>query len=273
MEISVLMSIYKNDVVEQVKIAIDSILNQTVPPSQIVVVVDGPIPELLSHTICNYARDKRFEIVRLEENSGLGNALCIGLQHCRYDFVARMDSDDYSLPTRFERQIAYLKEHPNVDVVGGHIAEYDSTMSNCIAKRAVPCDMEEIRRVIRKRNPINHVSVLYKKEAVLAAGNYKTCLLFEDYYLWCRMFLNGSQFHNLDDILVNVRTGQDMYKRRGGREYNRAIINFQRKLLDLGMINFFEFCGNVVIRLCVANMPNRVRGSFYRKLLRRQPRT
>ena len=268
MEISVLMSIYKNDVAEQVKMAIESILNQSLPPTQIVVVVVGPIPERLNRIISYYESDKRFEIVRLEENGGLGNALHIGIQHCRCDFVARMDSDDYSLPTRFAKQIAYMEEHPNVDVVGGQIAEYDSDMRKCIAKRVVPCDMREIERLIRKRNPINHVSVLYKKEAVLAAGNYQTCLFFEDYYLWCRMLLKGSQFHNLNDILVKVRTGENMYKRRGGKDYNRAIFKFQRKMLDLGVINPIEFCENILVRLCVANMPNSMREQIYRKVLR-----
>lgn len=128
--------------------------------------------------------------------------------------------------------------------------------------------MNDIKKRICSRNPMNHVTVMYRKSAVLEAGNYITCLYFEDYYLWCRMLKNGCVFHNLNDVLVNVRTGEDMYKRRGGSTYNNAIIEFQRRIHKLGITRKSDMIKNIVIRLSVANMPNMLRGYLYQHQLR-----
>ena len=266
---SVLMSVYKNDKAADAADAIDSILNQTVRPDQIVLVLDGPVSDELKGTIERFAAENSLiDVIPLEKNVGLGNALNAGLAYCRNEYVARMDSDDFSLPDRFEKQLAFLEEHPETDVLGGQIAEYDSAMENELAVRSVPVSAEEIAERMKTRNGMNHVTVMYKKSAVLAAGNYQHCPYFEDYYLWCRMINAGYRFHNLDSVLVNVRTGEGMYQRRGGRAYNEAIRDFQKKLLDLGMINGVQYCMNLGIRLCVANMPNALRGYLYQTKLR-----
>lgn len=266
---SVLMSIYKNDKSDEVVNALDSIFNQSCKPSQIVLVLDGPISEDLRDAIYLFAKKNPIiDIVPLNENVGLGKALSIGLGYCKYDYIARMDSDDYSLPDRFEKQVRYLQDHPDIDVLGGQIAEYDSTMVNKLAVRKVPTTMTVIVQMMKRRNAMNHVTVMYRKSAVLNSGNYQHCPYFEDYYLWCRMINNGCKFHNLDDVIVNVRTGEGMYQRRGGKVYNEAIIGFQKKILKLGLINRVQYFTNLIIRLSVANMPNFFRGTLYRMLLR-----
>lgn len=269
MRFSVLMSIYKNDKVDDVTYAIDSVLEQTKKPNQIVLVLDGPVSEELYKTVNRYAnRYNTIDIIQLEKNVGLGKALSVGLTHCKYAYIARMDSDDYSLPDRFEKQVSFLKANPDIDVLGGQIEEYDSTMKHRLAIRSVPISMDEIAKNMSIRNSMNHVTVMYKKSAVLAAGNYQHCPYFEDYFLWCHMIKAGYQFHNLDSILVNVRTGEGMYQRRGGKVYNEAIIGFQRKILELGIINRVQYIRNLVIRLGVANMPNFLRGYLYKTKLR-----
>ncbi len=269
MQFSVLMSAYKNDNAEDTANALDSILNQTLKPDQIVLVLDGPVTNELYETIEKYsAENSIINVVALEKNVGLGMALSIGLNHCNYEFVTRMDSDDFSLPERFEKQVSFLEAHPEIDVLGGQIAEYDSTMKNELAVRAVPKSMEEISKRMKIRNGMNHVTVMYKKSSVLNAGNYQHCPYFEDYYLWCRMLKAGYKFHNLDSVLVNVRTGEGMYQRRGGKAYNDAIKDFQKKILDLGVINRIQYYKNLLIRLCVANMPNALRGYLYKTKLR-----
>ena len=266
---SVLMSIYINDDVDAVKVAIKSLLDQTLSPDEIVLVIDGPINDLLMKTVRQFQNNnKEIKVIALEKNVGLGNALNIGLEHCSNEYVARMDSDDYSLEYRFEKQIDYIKRHPEIDVLGGQIAEYDRTLQHSIGIREVPITMPEIKHRMPTRNGMNHVTVMYKKEAVLAVGNYQHCPFFEDYYLWCRMIKAGFKFHNLNSVLVNVRTGEEMYQRRGGKKYNSAIVTFQRKILKIGFINRKQFIGNVVLRLIVANMPNRMRAFFYKKKLR-----
>ena len=269
MHFSVLLSVYKSDKADEVAYALDSVLNQTMKPDQIVLVLDGPVSEELNELIKSYtSKEKLINVVPLDKNVGLGKALSIGLTHCKYEYVARMDSDDFSLPVRFEKQVAFLEAHPEIDVLGGQIAEYDSTMEHELAVRTVPITMEEISDRMRIRNGMNHVTVMYKKSAVLTAGNYQHCPYFEDYYLWCRMIKAGYVFHNLDSVLVNVRTGESMYQRRGGKAYNEAIKSFQKKILDLGIINRVQYCKNLLIRLCVANMPNALRGYLYKTKLR-----
>lgn len=267
--ISVLMSVYKNDDPKEVESAIQSILNQSQPPKQVVIVLDGPIPDALLSVVKEFEEDKRFDVVPLEKNVGLGKALSVGIQHCKCEYVARMDSDDYSVADRFEKQMRYLEEHQNVDVLGGQIEEYDHKMQKAIAIRSVPLTMDEIKKRCKKRNPVNHVTVVYKKDSVLRAGNYQTCMYFEDYYLWCRMLQKGFVFNNLPDVLVHVRTGTTMYQRRGGKKYNDAIIDFQNKIYKLGLINRMEWLENLVIRIGVANMPNSLRGYIYQHQLRK----
>lgn len=269
MQFSVLMSVYKSDKADEVANALDSVLNQTVKPDQLVLVLDGPVSDKLHALVYSYAnREKSIDIVPLKENVGLGKALAIGLGNCKFEYVGRMDSDDYSLPDRFEKQITFLELHPEIDVLGGKIAEYDSTMENELAIRTVPLSSDEIEEKMSIRNGMNHVTVMYKKSAVLAAGNYQHCPYFEDYYLWCRMNKAGYKFHNLDSVLVNVRTGEGMYQRRGGKAYNDAVTGFQKKILKLGTINRFQYLRNLAIRLCVANMPNSLRGYLYKTKLR-----
>lgn len=269
MQFSVLMSVYKSDKADEVANALDSILNQTVKPDQIVLVLDGPVSDELHELVYNYAdREKTIDIIPLNENVGLGKALSVGLVHCKYEYVARMDSDDYSLPNRFEKQVAFLETYPEIDVLGGQISEYDSTMKNELAVRTVPLSSDDIENKMSIRNGMNHVTVMYKKSAVLTAGNYQHCPYFEDYYLWCRMIKAGYKLHNLDSVLVNVRTGEGMYQRRGGKAYNDAVIGFQNKILELGTINRFQYIRNLVIRLAVANMPNSLRGYIYKTKLR-----
>lgn len=269
MQFSVLMSVYRGDRAEDVSYALDSVLNQTVRPDQIVLVLDGPVSNELNATIAEYiSQNDIIEKISLETNVGLGKALCIGLEHCKYEYIARMDSDDFSLPDRFEKQVEFLEKHPGTDVLGGQIAEYDSEMEKEIAIRTVPLSMNDIACKMKKRNGMNHVTVMYKKSAVLKSGSYMHCPFFEDYYLWCRMINKGCQFCNLEEILVNVRAGEEMYRRRGGKEYNAAIIGFEKKILSLGFINRAQYLLNVIIRIGVANMPNTLRGHLYQTKLR-----
>lgn len=269
MQFTTLMSVYKSDKVDEVAYAIDSILNQSRRPDQIVLVIDGPISDELYKLIYRYAeQDNVIDVVPIKNNVGLGKALSIGLTRCKFEYVARMDSDDFSLPDRFEKQVSFLEKHPEIDVLGGQIAEYDSAMQKELAIRAVPISMDEISKRMRVRNGMNHVTIMYKKSAVLAAGNYQHCPYFEDYYLWCRMIKAGYQFHNLESVVVNVRTGDGMYQRRGGKAYNTAIIDFEKRILKLGFINRAQYIWNIAVRLCVANMPNGLRGYLYKTRLR-----
>ena len=266
---SVLMSVYYKEKAEYLESAMNSVWNQTIPTNDFVLVCDGFLtPELDAVIETMSIAHSELNVIRIRENGGLGNALNIGIKHCKNELVARMDSDDYSLADRFEKQLTYMKNNPTVNVLGGQIVEFDLTLKNKLAARIVPTTMNDIVKVMPYRNAMNHVTVMYKKTAVVNAGNYMDCPFFEDYYLWCRMLKMGYKFSNIDSVLVNVRTGNDMYKRRGGKEYNKAIVEFQKKILELGFTNMVQCYINVAIRLIVANMPNFFRGLLYRTKLR-----
>ncbi len=267
------MSVYKNDNPTHFIRAIKSITTeQTVMPDEIVLVVDGPIGEELKSVIekirveCNV-----INVIYLSENVGLGNALKIALDNCTNELVARMDSDDVSLPNRFELQLKYFAENPEVDIVGGDISEFIGDETNIVAYRRVPTSNEDIYVYMKKRCPFNHMSVMYKKSVVEHAGGYLDLFWNEDYYLWIRLAENSAVMANTGEVLVNVRTGEDMYMRRGGKRYFESERFLQRYMLQKKMISRLTYTSNVFKRWLVQRvMPNSVRGWVFRNLARKR---
>lgn len=266
-EFSVLMSVYQKDNPIWLGEALESVFTQTVKPNEVVVVCDGPLTKELEDVLAQYSG--RITLHRLAKNSGLGEALRQGVEKCSYPIIARMDADDISLPDRFEKQLLYLGKHLETTVLGGWIQEIDSKDSSPVAIRKVPLTDKEIKKFIKTRSPFNHVSVMFRRDAVIEAGNYQSFHFIEDYYLWVRMDAKGYQFANLKDILLNVRVDKAMYGRRGGLKYFKSNFAMSKKLLELGLISWPVFCFNTVVRFCVqVLMPNCVRGYFYKKVLR-----
>ncbi len=266
-DFSVLMSVYQKDNAIWLKEALDSIFTQTKKPDEIVVVCDGPLTKELEDILAQYSG--RITLHRLAKNSGLGEALRQGVEKCSYPIIARMDADDVSLPDRFEKQLSYFEKHPNTAILSSWIREIDSQTHTPVAIRKVPITDKEIKRFIRTRSPFNHMTVMYKKSAVLEAGNYQPFHLMEDYYLWARMAAKGYEMANLSDILLNARVDAAMYGRRGGYKYFKSNYAMSKKLRELGLISLPTFLFNTAVRFCVqVLMPNCVRGYFYRKVLR-----
>ena len=271
MNFSVLMSVYYKEKPEYFDSSLKSVFTQTLMPTEVVIIKDGPLTDELENIIAKY-QEKYESIIKtyaLEKNSGLGVALNYGIGKCKYDIIARMDTDDFSIENRFEKQINVFLNDSTIDLVGSNIVEYDETMQNVISSRNVPEKDNEIKRFIKKRNPINHVSAMYKKNSVIDAGNYLDCPYFEDYYLWCRMAKNGCKFYNIQESLVNVRGGLSMIERRGGSSYNIDILNFQRKILELGIIGKIDFLSNLFVRVTISSMPSSIRMKFYKLKLRK----
>ena len=269
---SVCMSVYKNDRPEYVDIAIQSIfIKQTVKPNEIVLVVDGPISMELESLIDNYATkySEIFTIIKLEKNQGLGNALRVAVVKAKYDWVARMDSDDIAASDRFEKQKSFLQENLDVDIVGGQITEFIDVESNIVGLRNVPLLSADINVYIKARCPFNHMTVMFRKDKILAVGNYIDWHYNEDYFLWIRMFLAGYQFANLPEILVNVRVGKEMYQRRGGWKYFLSEAKLQKYMFDKDIIGITRFAYNVLGRFVIqVLMPNKLRGFVFQKLFR-----
>lgn len=270
MTFSVLMSVYIKENPMYLNESIKSVVNQTYLPSEIVIVKDGPLTNELNMVIDKYKEDYNdlFKIIELEENVGLGKALNIGIKNCTYDIIARMDSDDICVKDRFEKQIKVFKENENIDLVGSYISEFSGNKDNIENIRAVPTSHDDIVKYSKRRNPFNHMTVMYKKSAVLDSGNYQESFLNEDYNLWVRMLVKGYKVSNIPESLVLVRCDENTYRRRGGIKYIKSEVSLQKKFLELNHINFYEFFSNILIRCGVRIMPNFIRKEIYNSLLR-----
>lgn len=269
---SVLMSVYKNDDPGFLSIALKSIYDdQIVKPDEIVVVFDGPLTNEL-YTVLNEFKVGKEDVVKYfpqEENHGLGEALRIGSEKCTCDYILRMDSDDISDPHRFERQIAYVEMHPEIDVLGTDIAEFNESIDEDMRVRSCPENHDDIVQMGKKRNPMNHVSVCMKKEALEKCGGYKTLLLLEDYYLWLNMIAAGCKLANIHESLVYVRVGNGFDSKRGSKERITGWKTLQDFMIEHGMINKKEAMMNMFYIRAFVNTPPQIKKIAYSKLLRK----
>lgn len=269
---SVLMSLYKNEDSENFKIAINSMINQTLPPDEIVLVEDGPLTEKLYSVISEIKRKYPGLITSVvnKTNMGLGVALQRGLELTHNDIIARMDTDDIADPNRCEKQFMFLNENLDISIVGCQIEEFIGDVSNVVGKREVPLTDKELKKYIQKRCPFNHMTVMFRKSDVMEVGNYQDWFLNEDYYLWIRLSIAKKKFANLPDTLVKVRVGTDMYQRRGGKRYFLSEEAIQRLMLNNNMIGFPRYLLNVSERVVLQIlMPNWFRGIIFRKFARK----
>ncbi|MDQ2085664.1 glycosyltransferase [Herbivorax sp. ANBcel31] len=268
---SVLMSLYIKENPSYLRQSIDSMINQTIMPDEIVLVKDGPLTPELEEVIEEYLlkHPNLLNIVPSEVNIGLGLALNLGLSYCRNELIARMDTDDISLPDRCEKQLQYFAKDEQLSILSGSISEFIDDQRNVVGRRILPIDNIDILKYIKRRCPINHMAVMFKKSEVIKAGGYQDWFWNEDYYLWIRMYENGCKFGNLEDVLVNVRVGLDMYKRRGGIKYFKSEAKLQKYMLDKKIINMGLYVYNVGVRFILqVLMPSSVRGVVFRLFAR-----
>ena len=266
---SVLMSLYIKENPKYLMESLESICTNTVLPNEIVLVLDGPITDELQTVINEYVLrfPSLFNIVPLEKNQGLGLALREGMLHCKNELVARMDTDDICRSDRFEKQLSVFEENPNIDVCGSHILEFEDSVDNIVAKRVVPLTNDKIKKYQKRRDGFNHVSVMFKKSSVLKAGNYQSCLLMEDTLLWANMFNSGATGINIDDYLVYVRIGKDMFERRGGFSYYKKYKAGRKMVYQTHFISWWDYKWTIFIQFLVAMMPNKIRGWVFKKML------
>ena len=273
MKISVLMSVYKDDNANYLQKALASVFEeQTRKPDEIVVVFDGPLTPELYEVLDAFRVGKEGVVLYFpqESNQGLGEALKIGANHCTGDYIFRMDADDISHPMRFEKQIAYIKEHPQVDVVGTDIGEfYENYDEPNLRVRACPASYEEIVSMAKKRNPMNHVSVCIKRESLLKCGGYESLLLLEDYYLWLKMIAAGCVLRNINEVLVYVRIGNGFHSKRGSKVRVAGWKKIQEFMVEHGLINRFEAFVNMLCILAFTCCPAWLRKVVYDKILRK----
>ena len=266
---SVLISVYFKEKPGFLEKALESILNQTLKPDEVVLVKDGILTKELEEVIS--AEKNKFNknnidfvCVQLEKNMGLGIALQKGLEKCKYDYVARMDSDDMATDTRFEYQLKYMNEHKDISVLGGYIDEF-SVEGEVIRTKTMPLTYKDLYKYGKYRNPLNHMTVLFRKKEVLDVGGYKPLKGLEDYYLWCRMLSNGYKIANIDKVLVHARLG-NFENRRGGFEYFKTYIKLRILQKKLKYTNITESIVAIILTALITLSPKNLRGGLYKVL-------
>lgn len=264
---SVLLSIYHKEKAEFLNEALNSIVCQTLKPDEIIIVEDGPLTDELNKVLDKFeSENKCIRRVPLKVNMGLGKALNEGFKYCSNDLVARMDTDDIAFPDRFEKQVKFMNEHPEIDACSSWIDEFVGKKENIISVKKLPETHEEIIKFAKHRCPLNHPAVIYRKKAVIDAGGYEG--FPEDYMLWVRMLMNGSKFHNLQESLLYFRFSPEVIKRRGGWKYAKNDFKTQLTFYRTGFIGLGTFIYNVSVRIMVRLIPNSFRIRIY-KLLRK----
>jgi glycosyltransferase involved in cell wall biosynthesis len=263
---SVLLSVYKDELSENLNDCLFSIYDsQVLKPDEIVLIKDGPLTKELENVISTWTNrlPDILNAYSLSENCGLAIALNFGLQKCSYELVARMDSDDISLPNRFLKQVSFMVQNTHISVLSSYIDEYDAQMTKYQGVRRLPLLHSDIAHFAKSRNPISHPAAIFRKSAVLSVGGYPIFQRAQDYALWSLMITKGFKFANLKEVLLYMRTGGGLLKRRGLKYFKNEyyILIFQYKI---GLINSFELIRNLFIRLFFRSQPNYVKALLYR---------
>lgn len=269
MGFSVLMSVYSREKPKYLAAALESLMNQTLPADEIILIEDGPIGAELEGVIDNYREICPYlHTFQFQENVQLGRALAKGVELCSNELIARMDTDDIAVPERFEKQYVFMEAHPQVAVCGGWLEEFNDAGTYAKVKQMPECD-EDIRKYAKYRNPLNHMTVMFRRSEVLAAGNYRHFPLLEDYDLWCRMQAKGERFFNLQTVLVRMRTGDGMYGRRGGKAYFTRYRKLRKEQRKLGLLRVPEYWFALLVTAAMTLQPTWFRKLVYQRILRK----
>lgn len=269
-DFSVLISVYWKENFIYLRDALDSVLNQTLVPNEIVLVKDGPLSEELELVIAKYVCEypEIFKIVTLVENKGLGNALAVGINSCTNELIARMDSDDICFHDRFEKQINHMLKNTEVSVLGTSVREFNVKTNDLDTYRRLPVEFNSIIKFAKFRNPLNHPSVIFKKTDVIAVNSYVDMPFFEDYFLWIRLIKKGYIIENLYEPLLHFRVGNDMIGRRHGHLYLKSELRFITAAKSLRFINLFQYIISILLKTPLRLIPKSFLLFIYRKFLR-----
>lgn len=271
MKLSVLMPVYHKESSTYLRQCLESLAFQSLPADEIVIVEDGPLGRPLDAIIAAYKKDLPIVSLALPAHVGAGPALRAGLFVCRGEYVARMDSDDISFRERFQRQVKFLDSNREIDVLGSAIEEFGGNSDVPRTIRRLPASGRELMRFAQLRNPLNHMTTMFRKDSVLSAGSYQPSPGFEDYHLWARMLMRGHCLHNMDDTFVYVRCGNGMQGRRGGLAYLKQDVAFQLFLCKMGLTTAPGCIRNIAMRTPIRLAPTFVRSICYKLFLRDGP--
>ncbi|MTC15444.1 glycosyltransferase [Providencia alcalifaciens] len=269
MPFSVLLSLYKEENELYLDDCLSSILiNQTLKPNELVIVLDGEITLALENVISKWVIQSPipFKVIPLPTNVGLGNALNIGLKHCSNIWVFRMDTDDYCSHLRFQKQIEHIHSNDSLALLGSCTEEFNASMNHSISLRKVPCSYNEIKKYLKHRNPFNHMTVAFRKDVIQSVGGYQHHLYMEDYNLWIRVIAAGHQVANLSEALVNVRGGDSMIKRRKGLVYIKSELQLAKLKIEQKIDTPINAYLTFILRSIPRLLPTSILSQVYKNL-------
>lgn len=271
---TVLMSVYFKELPNRLEESINSMLEQSISPDEILLLEDGPLTKELYETIEKYKNNKIIKVVSFEKNRGLGPVLADGVVLARNKLVARMDTDDISEKDRCEKQLKIFEKNPELAIVGGGVREFlNDDITDVVSKRNMPETYEEIYKYAHTRSPFAHPTVMFNKEKIIEAGNYRKCDLFEDYDLWVRILQKEFKCYNIQEKLVNMRVSKEFYARRGGWSYLKKIIKFKYDFYkNKKFYSLKDFIVSTSAHTVVCLLPGKLRYKVYIKLLRKEKR-
>ena len=268
---SVLMSVYWKENPLYFDVAMESVLaKQTLIPNEFLLVCDGSLTPELEAVITKY-ETLYPQILRVyrKENGGLGKALNFGLPMCNYSLVARADSDDVCEPCRFEKQVKYMDTHPDVGIISSYIDEFEDDWTKPTHLKALPLTHVELCQMAKFRNPLNHMSVMMRKDEVLRIGSYRDIPYVEDYELWVRAIINGVKIGNIGEVLVHARIGNGMVQRRGTKKYIKSWHQLNKEMINGGMIGYRTYLRNMVAITAFVFLPGSMKKFLYSNVLRK----
>lgn len=268
MQYSVLMTVYKNDNPDYFDLSLGSMVNQTVKPNEIVIVKDGPVPDALEQVINKYAAKANIVPVQLEVNQGLGKALNEGIKYCSNELIARMDSDDFSMPNRCELELKEFEANPSLDIIGCPVDEFVGDIDNIVGVRDVPYTNEDIYTFARRRDPFNHPTVMYRKSKVESVGCYSDYRKNQDTDLWIKLLSAGAVCANLKEHVFRFRFDEGTYRKRKSWINTKILIEIRYKAWKSGFNSFGDFLMVFIAQMGMYIMPESVQKFVYKKILR-----
>ncbi|WP_058119571.1 glycosyltransferase [Photobacterium kishitanii] len=271
MSLSVILSVYHKENPSYLHDSLFSISNQLYLPSNVIIVIDGPIDDKLKNVINDWRDLVTFQvlIIKLNVNKGLSIALNKALLECNTEYIARVDTDDINLINRFKRQIEFLEKNTQVDVVGSFISEINengNVIKDCVK---YPLSHRDCFEFFKKRDPLAHPAVMFRKSFFIKAGLYSEKHVYpynyEDTILWYKGFKYGCVFANIPEVLLHFRRSEDFYLRRGG--YKKAfnfLIDRLKIIRDLKLGKLSKLYA--LAYFCLAISPPFVKRILYTKL-------
>jgi len=270
-DFSVIISLHRSDRADWFWEAALSVLDQTVVPKTLLVTIDGDLPGSHESTLLALkARYPNIEVLEIRHSAVNSRGVLLGKAVCEAssELLAIMDADDIAEPNRFSKQLKYFRDQPELDVVGSWVEEISSEDATHSNLKKVPCEHIDIRRYAKYRNPVNNMTVMFKRKAVISAGNYQGKVNFADYWLWVRMLSNGAIFANIPEVLVRARAAKSMIDRRRGVGYMRSEIDFFRSCYKLGFLTKTQAFTAGGVRAPLRLLPNWALSFIFNRFLR-----